>query len=357
MTTNQVNYLNIGLMILSCVVAFVIPFELFLFSYAILGPLHYLTEISWLHKRQCFSPGKRDFIIFGIFALLITLPNIFPHFYSMWGPKDLDGRTIVTPELNDFMLHGFNTIAPMVFVAFTGTALMITTADTVKRVIGFCLIALIAYLFRSERIIFFAFAVFLPTLVHVFLFTGAFILVGALKSKSTSGVLSLFVFVACAVSLFLLFPNTITPPSSYAMRNYDASFYMFNQQLFDALLHKQATKDMIYNSSFGVMLTRFIAFAYTYHYLNWFSKTSVIKWHAVPRKSLIATLVIWVFSVVLYFADYRTGIMALYFLSFVHVIFEFPLNFRSFKDIGTELRRRMTPSEAQAPAKSSASSR
>lgn len=343
MTTNQVNYLNIGLMIVSCAIAFVIPFELFLFSYAILGPLHYLTEISWLHKRQCFSPGKRDFIVFGIFALLITFPNVFPHFYMMWGPKDADGHTIVTPELNNFMMSGFNSITPLIFTAFAGSALMITTADTVKRVIGFCVIALVAYLFRTERIVFFSFAVFLPTLVHVFLFTGAFILVGALKSRSRSGILSLAVFIGCAASLFLLFPNTITPPSAYAERNYTASFYMFNQQIFDALLHKKATKDMIYNSTAGVMMTRFIAFAYTYHYLNWFSKTSVIKWHAVSRPSLIATLTIWILSVVLYFADYRTGIMALYFLSFVHVIFEFPLNFQSFKDIGKEVRKRVAP--------------
>src|SRR5438045_4469719 len=99
MSTNQVNYLNIGLMILSCVIAFIIPFELFLFSYAILGPLHYLTEISWLHKRQCFSPGKKDFLILGIFALLITLANILPYFYQLWGPKDIDGKLIVTEDV------------------------------------------------------------------------------------------------------------------------------------------------------------------------------------------------------------------------------------------------------------------
>ena len=61
-SSNQVNYLNIGLMLLSSVLAFRFPFELFLFSYAILGPLHYLTEISWLHERNYFTeakPGKR----------------------------------------------------------------------------------------------------------------------------------------------------------------------------------------------------------------------------------------------------------------------------------------------------------
>src|SRR5438105_15288845 len=58
-TTDQVNYLNLGLMIVSCVLAYIIPFELFLFSYAVLGPLHYLTEISWLHDRKYFVEAKR----------------------------------------------------------------------------------------------------------------------------------------------------------------------------------------------------------------------------------------------------------------------------------------------------------
>ena len=45
-------------MIISCVLAYITPFELFLFSYAVL-PLHYLTEISWLHDRKYFIEAKR----------------------------------------------------------------------------------------------------------------------------------------------------------------------------------------------------------------------------------------------------------------------------------------------------------
>src|ERR1051326_6332879 len=60
LNTDQINYLNICLMLISCVMAFIFPFELFLFSYAILGPLHYLTEISWLHDRNYFTERQRD---------------------------------------------------------------------------------------------------------------------------------------------------------------------------------------------------------------------------------------------------------------------------------------------------------
>lgn len=57
-SADTINYANIGLMLLSCAAAYVVPFELFLFSYAVLGPLHYLTEISWLNDRGYFvKPG------------------------------------------------------------------------------------------------------------------------------------------------------------------------------------------------------------------------------------------------------------------------------------------------------------
>ena len=54
-----VEYINIGLMLVAFVVASLIPFELFLFAYAVLGPLHYATEISWLYDRRFFAPRHR----------------------------------------------------------------------------------------------------------------------------------------------------------------------------------------------------------------------------------------------------------------------------------------------------------
>jgi hypothetical protein len=132
------------------------------------------------------------------------------------------------------------------------------------------------------------------------------------------------------------------------MHRYDQAFLIFNQQVIDFFLHKPVSREMVYFSGFGIMISRFIAFAYTYHYLNWFSKTTVIKWHKVPVRSLVVVFVIWAVSVALYFIDYMSGIMALYFLSFLHVIFEFPLNFRSFRDIGIELKQQISGSAAKA---------
>src|SRR5438046_3016717 len=61
MQIDRLNWFNAALMIVACVAAVVAPFHVFLLAYAVLGPLHYLTEITWLHDRQYFAPhgGKR----------------------------------------------------------------------------------------------------------------------------------------------------------------------------------------------------------------------------------------------------------------------------------------------------------
>ena len=59
MTVARVNYINIALMLISAAVAFCHPLELFLFSYAVLGPLHYLTEISGCISDNIFAQQVR----------------------------------------------------------------------------------------------------------------------------------------------------------------------------------------------------------------------------------------------------------------------------------------------------------
>ena len=78
LSTSQVNYLNIALMLGSAALAFAIPFELFLFSYALLGPLHYLTEISWLHKRNYFTLQHRDWRMLFVLAIGILIFSFGP---------------------------------------------------------------------------------------------------------------------------------------------------------------------------------------------------------------------------------------------------------------------------------------
>jgi len=98
-----------------------------------------------------------------------------------------------------------------------------------------------------------------------------------------------------------------------------------------------------------VAVMRLIAFAYTYHYLNWFSKTSIIKWHEVPKRRLVGIVAAWIGSVGVYVYDYAMGLSLLYMVSLLHVLLEFPLNHKTFVGIAGELRgliRASVPADA-----------
>jgi len=314
LSLDRINYLNIGLMGFSCVAAFIIPFELFLFAYAVMGPLHYLTEISWLHDRNYFTKGKHDYMYLVVIGILLMASQYWSKMYDL--------------------SNG------MIYLAFLSALVLILVKNNVLKVFGILLI-FATYKVADNFLIFFS--VFLPTLVHVFVFTGCFILFGALKSRSRSGMWSFAVFLLCPLSFFLFFTDTpIVDVSAYGQMAYQ-KFQTLNVQtlriFFDAqFANENDLLNKIYHSSAGLMIMRFIAFAYTYHYLNWFSKTSVIKWHEVPRARLAFVAVVWVISVVLYSVDYAMGFEWLFFLSFLHVFLEFPLNHFTFIGIYKEVR-------------------
>ena len=347
---NRINGINIGLMIMSCIAAFIMPFEVFLFAYAVMGPLHYLTEISWLHDRKYFAKGKYDNIVLWLIGALILLESLAYRYNWNWPFDSNFGNKII-------------------FVALAGSLLMVFVENVFIKIIGLLFVLLISnVIFQPDKRDGFAFFIgaLLPTLVHVFVFTGFFMLYGALKSRSRSGLLSVVVFIVCPILLYVLFQDkTFVPVTQYGQNSYKAGgdgFFSTNlsflQEMFgvkfpqmkDAagnLLYYEGTEtpaldysnaaNVVFHSKAGILLMRFIAFAYTYHYLNWFSKTEIIRWHKVPRARFIAVIILWVVSLVLYASSYSLGLRWLYFLSFCHVLLEFPLNMVSITGIGKEL--------------------
>ncbi len=312
MTVKQLDILNIGLMLLSCVAAFIIPFELFLFSYAVLGPLHYLTEIGWLHKRNYFATGKYDFVWLALLCLLLI------SFSFVFKGVPIESTALV------------------LFLAFASALGMILFDSFLYKFATVAIAFLIGMMSQKIGLFILVFAILMPTIIHVFFFTALFIIQGALKNKSLTGLLSVLVFVFCASSFFVI-QHTFDfyDVTIYAKENFVASpFVLLNQVLLKLGGVKSPTIDFLFTSKAGIAVMRLIAFAYTYHYLNWFSKTSVIKWHEVPKAWLIATAILWVGSVVLYYMDYMLGLEALLLLSMLHVFLEFPLNFRSMQGIG-----------------------
>ena len=369
-TGTRINVVNIGLMIFSCIAAFIMPFEVFLFAYAVLGPLHYLTEISWLHDRHYFTKGKYDSIVLWVIGGIILLKTFAYRNHWNW------------PFGSDFGNK-------IIFVALTSSLLMIFVKNVYIKVFGLLFILFISNaIFKPDQRDGFAFFIgaLLPTLIHVFVFTGLFILFGALKSRSVSGLISFVVFIVCPVLLFTVFSDrTFVEITKYGQDSYVAGgdgFYNTNlnflthifkidfPQLKDVsgnLLYYEtsdgtrvATPDysnaaqVVFHSQIGILLMRFIAFAYTYHYLNWFSKTEVIKWHKVSKARFIAVIILWITSLILYGVNYSLGLRWLYFLSFCHVLLEFPLNIVSitgiFKETGSIVKNGFKTMPALAKA-------
>jgi hypothetical protein len=349
LNADRINYLNIGLMLMACAVAFFIPFELFLLAYAVLGPLHYLTEISWLHERKYFSKGKYDFVFLGLAAVALFVISYVlskPDVMEKLGQKPLESN----------LVRGWSTA--FVYIAFIAALAMILLKSAFHRFIAI-LIILISALITRDGIIFFS--VFLPTLVHVYIFTGLFMLYGALKGRSKSGYLSCIIFLLIPLSFIFFHPEPMAI-TEWARRDYTQfealNIYMLN--IWDSNVYTwppstQGGLDMmvngIYSSTIGVTFMRFIAFAYTYHYLNWFSKTTVIKWHNVPKVRMVAILVLWVAAVGFYYYDYKLGFDVLFLLSFLHVFLEFPLNHVTWIGIVTESKAIISgvPAKATAP--------
>jgi hypothetical protein len=322
-------------MLLSFGLALLLPFEVFHFSYAVLGPLHYLTEINWLHERDYFMPRKRDYwLLAGLCGVVFLLT--LSHWLPRWGvPLSEAGHQFITTRTNNLVIAALVVSCVVVFVGNARLRLLCVAVSLSLAVAsGYAPPSLAAV------------AIFIPTLVHVWLFTGLFLLVGALRERRFSGYLSVATFAACSIGLFCFRRDYLGYPiGTYVQRIYaESELSLVNAGVFNLL--GQPGGNFAMNMPIGLSIQSFIAFAYTYHYLNWFSKTGVIGWHRVPKRRLLASGVAWLAAVGLYAYDYLVGLTVLLFLSLLHVFLEFPLNHRMLSELAGLLRGQGKPVRA-----------
>ncbi len=323
-TDNGINYLNVVLMLISTSIAFFVPFHLFLFVYAVLGPLHYLTELSWLEKRDFFIKEKSDIAVFVIICIIIFL-SFFEN-----------------------QLGNYNTALIVTALIFSVCCILFKNKIS-RYLIALTSFLLLARYYPDNKIsehgnfhLVIIFSILLPTLIHVYVFTGMFLLSGAVKQKSLSGYFSVFTFIMCTLSFVVLNPSLNQSLSSELKQVFDqfkwmnrGLLYVLNAAGFEKPTDVWALPDeIIYSHKAGIATMRFIAFAYCYHYLNWFSKTAVIKWHEISKMRMWIILGLWIASVALYAFQYQSGFYALFILSMLHVLCEFPLNIHTFNFLG-----------------------
>lgn len=323
----RIDVLNVGLMLLSLVLACSLPFELFLFSYAILGPLHYLTEINWLRDRRFFIRQQKWIWAFVVVTVIIGLAEI-----------------LRTEPLKQYSSGGLGLFARLghafrhylVFWLFLLAVLLVFVRSKKWLIAAVCCAAVAVLVLKYVPFAVVIAAVFLPTIVHVYFFTLLFMLHGSLGNRSLFGYGAVVLLMLIPAWIFWIAPDPqFSGISGYTRDSFAASNFQVLSEHLNRVIDRGAPPtafDLFSGPALRIQV--FIAFCYTYHYLNWFSKTTVIGWHKMlTRRKSMAILAAWALSISLYAYNYRLGFICLSFLSLLHVVLEFPLNVNSIKGL------------------------
>lgn len=322
----NVDTLNTILIIVSLILAYLLPFELFLISYAILGPLHYITEINWIQNKKYFVKGKYWLQLCIVFSLIVAVPALV----------DLN---IIESYLSEDLLNMANNVRPYsnmaIFLCLVIAYSLLFIKKDYLRVLVISIMAVLSFILVNESTFSLVVGILLPTLIHVYLFTLLFMWYGTLKKNSKVGSFNVVLLMVIPFVIYLIpSQESWRKLSEYVINTYvESNFYLLNVYVSKLIGASDGT-----NFNFSDVITRkiqlFISFAYTYHYLNWFSKTTVIGWHKnINTRKLILLLVIWISSIALYAYNFKLGLILLLFLSFMHVYLEFPINIISIREI------------------------
>ena len=285
---------HLGLMLSALALAYVLPFELLLIAYAVLGPAHYLTEISWLHDRSYFLSAKPIALLLAAVAVVaISVPDAWTSGLFIW-------------------------------IGFAAAALAIGGINWIQRGILLAILAAITVAMSTGNDFLAISAVLLPTLIHVSVFTLVFMTLGAWRAGSWSQMALVLVYLV-AITLILVMPPD-PQPRSMALAKLGFQYFGGVAPALGHVLH-------ISNLTFDSRSTGLLSFVYTYHYLNWFIKADVIGWRRIPPVRLAAIVALSAGATGLYFYDYAMGFTVLLALSLIHVVLEFPLNTLSIRQL------------------------
>jgi hypothetical protein len=299
---------HFGLMLTALAAAYLLPFELLLLSYAILGPAHYFTEISWLHDRGYYLPHR------GLAAAVVAVT-----FGAMF---------VATPYWSGVLLWSL----------FAGCAILATATDP-RRIMLFGVLAaaLTLALIAADDVPFAIVGVLLPTFVHVCIFTLVFMMLGAVRANSPVQLALVGLYLAALLVIVIVPPwaGTVIP-----------ALARIGRENFGSVAPALGSLIGMPDLEFGGRITGLLSFVYTYHYLNWFIKADVIRWAAIPLPRLIGIALVSAASTALYFYNYDIGIVVLLAVSLAHVLLEFPLNALSMRDLGRMALRTTKPAAA-----------
>ncbi len=327
----NIDFLNTLLILIALLLAFLFPIEVFLIAYATLGPLHYLTEIKWIKSQDYFVKSNRFWIYLSLlfafifclpylFSLYKLIPNMDHHFFDTWGSL---GKSYINWVLSSALVIAFS--------------MLLIKNNLYRTIVIICgiIFSIILNIVSSSYAYNLWVGIFLPTLIHVYIFTGLFMIYGTLKTNRKMGWLNVSLLLLIPFVIWLAPVNPVDFLTSEKVKTIftQNNFHHLNVHLGELLGVKKQPKFFFYEV-IDFKLQIFIAFAYFYHYLNWFSKTTIIGWHKnLTTRSTSLIIILWLVFVSLYAIDYRLGFTVSLFISVLHVILEFPVNVLSIKEI------------------------
>lgn len=320
----RIDQLNIVLILVAALLALHFPLELFIFSFAILGPLHYLTEINWLNNKNYYFTDNKLWLWIGITStVLIVVPKILIEYAGFQG------------DLSSYLIS-FNSWSNGFIFA---TLLIAIGYQFIINRMGWLILGVLiisgAILLNSTELYSNMIGLFVPTIIHVYVFTILFMVYGVRRSKSKLGLIAVLLLVIIPAGLALVELSN----HDYFFSDYMKSIYVENNfhvtpVIISKTLGLSDGTSFFFYESLELKMMMFLSFIYLYHYLNWFSKTTIIKWYeSLNTIKSISILVIWGTLLILFYVDFRLGLLVSLFFNMLHVILEFPLNMLTVKSL------------------------
>ena len=315
---DRVNLCALGI---SAALALYWPLQTFLIAYAFVGPFHYLTEIAWLRKKQYY------------YGEGVVSPRWFVAATT---------ALCVVASLDLYYRKGWTAyIVALLLVLSLGSLV------TNRWVLAGALVLVGATRFLVHGYGLFL-AAFVPTVVHVYVFTLLFLLSGVMRAKRANwlGWVNPALLLALPMLLVKL-PALPSLPGHYWMIS-EAPFASTHRYIAEFLglgMHFDPGRPLDAGTT---AIFRFLAFIYLHHYLNWFAKTELLEWHKLSRPAWGAIAAIYAASISMYWYSFTVGFYAVYFLSLLHVLLELPLDWRAASALVTVPIRQWRAGQAPA---------
>ena len=289
---------HLGLMLAALALTYLMPLELLLLAYVVLGPVHYATEISWLHDRKYFLPQRGIALGLAAVALIAALVD-----HASW--------------------FGF-----IMWATFVICSVLAATTTAIQTMVLFMIAMVLTAVMLMDGISIPILGILLPTVIHVSLFTLVFMTLGAYRTGEAVQWLLVALYLAAIASILIAPPTAATRIPSFAQAG---------QEYFSNVAPALGRVLGVPNLRLDTRLTSLLAFIYTYHYLNWFIKAEVIHWNKMSRNRLALVIAASAASTALYFYDYALGFTVLLAFSLMHVVLEFPLNSLALRQLGAAI--------------------